>query len=138
MALWQSGLLRFPVKKLCLSYHEFKSHWCQITLIKHLKKYYGINNTKAINIIIYLGLQPNILYNSIPKTKLNTLIRIINFLKNENSIELPLKNKIKKNIKLKIDINSIAGKRHRLKYPVRGQRTRCNGRTAKKLNHNIY
>jgi small subunit ribosomal protein S13 len=106
-------------------------------MLEHLKKYYGINNTKALNIIRYLGLEPNTPFKSIPKTKLNTLTRILNFLKNEGSIELPLKNSIKKNIKQKISINSIAGKRHRLRYPVRGQRTRSNGRTAKRLNHNI-
>lgn len=108
-----------------------------IYMLKHLKKYYGISNTKALNIITYLGIEPNTSYKSIPKSKLNTLTRIINFLKNENSIELGLKNNIRKNIKLKISINSIAGKKHRLRYPVRGQRTRSNGSTAKKLNHNI-
>ena len=107
-----------------------------LTIIRKLKSHYGINNKKALNIIIYLGLNPNTLYTSIPKNKLITLSKILNFLINERSIDLPLKNKIKNNIKQKISINSIAGKRHRLNYPTRGQRTRSNASTAKKLNRN--
>lgn len=105
-----------------------------MTILKKLKSHYGINNKKALNIIIYLGLNTNTLYKSIPKNKLIILFRLINYLNNENSIDITLKNKIKKNIQQKIKMNSIIGKKHRLHFPVRGQRTRSNARTAKKLN----
>lgn len=106
----------------------------RISIFNELKKHYGINNKKALNIIIYLGLAPNTLYKSIPKNKLITLFKVLNYLKDEASIDASLKNKIKTNINEKIKINSFAGKRHRLGYPVKGQRTRSNARTAKKLN----
>lgn len=102
--------------------------------IKKFKKHYGINQKNAINIIIYLGLNPNTKYNSIPKNKLITLFKVINYLKDIGSIDTPLKNKIKENITQKININSYAGKRHKFGYPVKGQRTRSNARTAKKYN----
>jgi small subunit ribosomal protein S13 len=105
-----------------------------LTILKELKKHEGINDKKALNIIIYLGLNPNNLYKSIPKNKLITLFKVINYLKDEASIDTSLRNKIKSNINAKIKINSFAGKRHRLGYPVKGQRTRSNARTAKKLN----
>jgi small subunit ribosomal protein S13 len=105
-----------------------------LTILKELKKHDGINDKKALNIIIYLGLNPNNLYKSIPKNKLITLFKVLNFLKDEASIDTSLTNKIKSNINAKIKINSFSGKRHRLGYPVKGQRTRSNARTAKKLN----
>jgi small subunit ribosomal protein S13 len=105
-----------------------------LTILKKLKTHYGINNKKALNIIIYLGLNPNNLYSSLPKNKLITLFKVLNFLKSEGTIDMPLKTKIKNNIQQKILINSLAGKKHRLGYPTRGQRTRSNASTAKKLN----
>lgn len=118
-------------KEIVKSHHQFKSDWHHF-MIKELKKHYGINNAKAINIITYLGIENNTNIKNLPKSKLNTLTRIINFLKNQGSIDLTLKKKIKTNIKKKITINCLVGKRHKLKYPVKGQRTRCNASTAKK------
>lgn len=109
-----------------------------ISILNLLKSHYGINNKRALNIIIYLGLNPNTIYKSIPKNKLITLDKVINYLKDEKSIDTSLKNLIKNNINEKIKINSTIGKRHRLGYPVKGQRTRSNAKTAKKLNKYRY
>ena len=57
-------------------------------------------------------------------------IGIIMRLKNLKSFN---NNQIFKSIKN----NSLRGKRHKLKLPVRGQRTSTNANTAKKLNHKI-
>lgn len=119
------------------TFHEFKSHQHYLTILNKLKNHYGINNKKALNIIIYLGLNDNTLYKSIPKNKLIILFKLINFLNNEKNIDIGLKNKIKDNIQQKIKINSIIGKKHRLHYPVKGQRTRSNRQTARKLNRII-
>jgi small subunit ribosomal protein S13 len=40
----------------------------------------------------------------------------------------------KKNIDKYISLNTYRGKRHKLGYPVRGQRTRSNARTARHIN----
>jgi ribosomal protein S13 len=43
----------------------------------------------------------------------------------------------KENIKILISLNALRGRRYKQGYPVRGQRTRSNARTAKKLNRVI-
>ena len=40
----------------------------------------------------------------------------------------------KEQINMLINLNTLRGKRFKLGYPVRGQRTRTNANTAKKLN----
>lgn len=42
---------------------------------------------------------------------------------------------VKNNIKFLIKIKTYKGTRHKLKYPVRGQRTHTNGKTTKKIKH---
>jgi small subunit ribosomal protein S13 len=42
---------------------------------------------------------------------------------------------VKKNIKFLIRIKNYKGNRHKLKYPVRGQRTHTNGKTTKKIKY---
>lgn len=113
------------------------SNLIDVIMLKSLKKNYGIGNTKALNIIMYLGLEEDTKLSEIPKSKLNMLNRILSFLKKDNMIDINLRRKIKDNISLKIKLNTIKGKRHKLRLPVRGQRTRSNGSTAKKLNHKI-
>lgn len=49
-------------------------------------------------------------------------------------IEQDLKRKVHSDIKHLIEINCYRGQRHRAGLPVRGQRTKVNAKTAKKLN----
>lgn len=49
-------------------------------------------------------------------------------------IELALDEYNKSNIVQSIKLNTYKGRRYKYGYPVKGQRTRCNGRTARKLN----
>jgi ribosomal protein S13 len=42
---------------------------------------------------------------------------------------------VKNNIKFLIKIKTYKGTRHKLKYPVRGQRTHTNGKTTKKIKY---
>ncbi|CAL1200095.1 unnamed protein product [Candida parapsilosis] len=49
-------------------------------------------------------------------------------------VEGHLKQKINNDIKMKRDIGSFAGFRHAWGFPVRGQRTKTNANTAKRLN----
>lgn len=50
------------------------------------------------------------------------------------TIENEAKNQMRANIALKRTIGSIAGRRHAMGFPVRGQNTKNNAKTAKKLN----
>ena len=106
-----------------------------MTIYENLLKNYGINHKKATNILIYLGINGNTKFQSIPKMKLNTYSKILNHykqLKNNEAINSNLKKFIRHKINQKIKINSYPGKRHRLNLPVRNQRTSTNGKTAKR------
>lgn len=54
-------------------------------------------------------------------------------LKNLSLSEVRLQRIVRNNIKNLIDINSYAGARHMLNLPVRGQRTRTNAGTMRRL-----
>ena len=59
---------------------------------------------------------------------------IRDFLENEDfKLEGDLKRYISLNIKRLIDVNSVRGRRHLKSLPVRGQRTRTNNRTSRRL-----
>jgi len=50
------------------------------------------------------------------------------------TIESKLLSQVRSNIQLKKDTGSYAGLRHAMGLPVRGQKTRTNAKTARKLN----
>ena len=68
------------------------------------------------------------------KLKKNLLFKTENFFKKQqiNKSKL-LKEIIKKNIEFMIELKSYRGIRHKLKYPVRGQRTHTNAKTRIKF-----
>jgi small subunit ribosomal protein S13 len=53
----------------------------------------------------------------------------------KGDFEKKLTDNVRKNIKFLIKIKNYKGNRHKLKYPVRGQRTHTNGKTTKKIKH---
>lgn len=59
------------------------------------------------------------------------IILIRNILANDYELEGNLKRSIAMNIKRLMDISSYRGRRHRIKLPLRGQRTRTNARTGR-------
>lgn len=59
------------------------------------------------------------------------LDKIRSYIDKNFSIEGDLRGQISQNIKLKISIGSYMGSRHRLRLPVRGQRTKTNAKTRK-------
>jgi len=92
---------------------------------------YGIGIISARKIVKLSNIDPNIRVNSLKVTHLKLLRKII-----ENT-NLKLEGDLYRfnglNIKRLNDINCYRGKRHRNKLPVRGQRTRTNARTTRKL-----
>ena len=100
-----------------------------IQLNKILTKLYGLNNMLIINISNQLGVYPNIslLYlNDSHYKKLNILLQKFKYNKK-------LKKLVHANRKYKIQIGLYQGLRFKMGLPCRGQRTKTNAKTTKRL-----
>jgi small subunit ribosomal protein S13 len=95
-----------------------------------LSKIFGISFSKANFICQKFGFTRNSLVNDV---NLNTFSEIRKFILMKYSIQNDLRKNIQNSISDLILIKSIKGLRHRLKLPVRGQRTRSNHKTQKNL-----
>ncbi|KAK6463417.1 hypothetical protein DFJ63DRAFT_118715 [Scheffersomyces coipomensis] len=94
------------------------------------KAIFGIGYNTAERICAKIGIYPQMRMNQLTEPQIMDLNKeISNML-----VEGQLKQKINNDIKLKRDVGSFAGTRHALGLPVRGQGTRNNANTAKKLN----
>ncbi|MBI5274015.1 MAG: 30S ribosomal protein S13 [Chlamydiales bacterium] len=89
---------------------------------------YGIGRNVVKDIIKKLKLDPDMRANKLTEEDISRLNAL---LQSEYTVEGDLRRQIQNNIKRLISINCYRGSRHRLKLPVRGQRTRCNARTRK-------
>ena len=100
-----------------------------------LTSIYGIGLSKSLKILNYLQINPQ--KNVEFLTEFEN-IQLRNFLEEGNNLLLEgnLKRYINQNINRLIEINSYRGRRHFKSLPVRGQRTRTNNRTIRKLNKN--
>ena len=106
----------------------------KLTIINYFKNYYGINVRKAIKIAEELGLNFNSLFNNLQeykKDQINQKLAIIR--KEKPGIEQDLKLYIIHNIKTKINQQTRNGIRLNKNLPIRGQRTRSNARTVKRM-----
>jgi len=97
-----------------------------------LTKIYGINLVTSIKICNRLGFSKNLKIKNLTNKQIKNLIFFI------DNLDININNNLKKikNLKIKnlISIKSYRGLRRLKKFPVRGQRTRSNANTAKKLN----
>jgi len=104
-----------------------------------LLKNYGINKKNLSN--IYLNTLINkrlskINFKQKHLLKINKFISTKLYIKKLNKkkkIRIKTRKKVSKNLKFKIKIKSYIGRRLILKYPIRGQRTHTNAKTARKL-----
>lgn len=92
---------------------------------------YGIGISKSLNILKSLEIDPNTHVFNLSELQISSL---------RDALESPtmkfegdLKRQTSQNIKRLIDINSLRGRRHLKGLPVRGQRTRTNSRTSRRL-----
>ncbi len=94
-----------------------------------LRFIYGIGKSRAKYICNFLDINYFCKLSDLNSNQLN-LIRnkISSFL-----VEGDLRREVMLNIKRLIDLNSYRGLRHRKHLPVRGQRTRTNAKTCRKL-----
>ena len=95
-----------------------------------LKKIEGIGYNTSINICYKLGISTELKFKDLKDIQVTKIRKIIqeNFL-----IRKELHKQTEENIKKSITINSYRGFRHILGLPVRGQRSRTNSRTQKRL-----
>ena len=97
-----------------------------------LTKIYGINCNTSEKICKKLGFSKNLKVKNLKNKQIKNLISII------NDSNIMINNDLKKLKSVKIEklifIKSYKGLRRLKKFPVRGQRTRSNANTAKKLN----
>lgn len=100
-------------------------------LVKALKAVYGIGDSWSVNLCQSLGFQKKFLLKDLTDEDVYHIDQLV------TKLDLPIKGDLKRIKKQKIDrlasIRSYRGIRHRQGFPVRGQRTHTNARTAKKL-----
>lgn len=94
------------------------------------KKIFGVGPQTAEKICAKVGIYPQMRMNQLTEQQIMSINKELS----ELTVEGHLKQKIWDDIKLKRDIGSYAGSRHASGLPVRGQGTRNNSSTAKRLN----
>jgi small subunit ribosomal protein S13 len=98
-----------------------------------LNRLYGIGNKTSQTICNKLHINPQFLINELTDLQLNYLIKEIK----NYTINIDLRKKIRYNIDKLIKIRCYRGLRHSYGLPVRGQRTRSNGKTQKYLSKKL-
>lgn len=99
-----------------------------------LNRLYGIGNKTSQLICNKLHINPRYRIRQLTDLQLNLLIKEIK----NYTINMDLRKKIQANIDKLIKIRSYRGLRHSYGLPVRGQRTRSNGRTQKYLSNKLF
>ena len=93
-----------------------------------LRYIYGIGPSLSQKILSQTGINPDTKVKDLGDDELN---RIREAIDREYKVEGDLKKEVTFNIKRLIEIGSYRGLRHRRGLPVRGQRTKTNGRTKR-------
>ena len=99
-------------------------------LITSLTKIFGINIASSLFICKKFGFNKN---SSIKEVNISTIAEIRKFILDNYLIQNKLKKMIQTSIQELSLIKSTKGLRHKLRLPVRGQRTRTNHKTQKKI-----
>jgi small subunit ribosomal protein S13 len=92
---------------------------------------YGIGLPTSRKVLQQLSIDPDTKVAELTEKNVSALRDILET--EEFKLEGDLKRMISLNIKRLIDINSFRGRRHLKGLPVRGQRTRTNNRTSRRL-----
>jgi small subunit ribosomal protein S13 len=92
---------------------------------------YGIGISTAQKILKRIEIDPNTKVFELTEKNISNLRDILE--SEEFKLEGDLRRLITSNIRRLIDINSFRGRRHLKGLPVRGQRTRTNNRTSRRI-----
>nr|YP_009350042.1 30S ribosomal protein S13 [Spongospora subterranea]AIK19913.1 30S ribosomal protein S13 [Spongospora subterranea] len=104
-------------------------------LIISLIQIFGINISLSLFLCKKFGFNKNSRLNEVSTS---TLAELKKFILTNYAIQLKLKKITQSSIQELSSIKSIPGLRHKLKLPVRGQRTRTNHKTQKKYKLKIH
>ena len=88
---------------------------------------YGVGRTRSEAILEQTGVDPSTRIRDLTEDEVNRLREACG----EYILEADLRREVQMNIKRLVEIGSYRGLRHRRNLPVRGQRTRTNGRTRR-------
>lgn len=99
-------------------------------LYKALTKIYGIGTHHSLQICDSLGLCPNTLLGDCSPQQISSLSQIIT---SNYDTGIEIRRNIKENVQKYIKMACYRGFRHAQGLPVRGQRTRSNHKTVRKL-----
>ncbi len=97
-----------------------------------LRKIYGIGKTFSKKITEQLGMSHRVKISRLSNAQLQYITRVIS---NSFNIGSQVKQERNENIRRLIRISCYRGFRHVNRLPVRGQRTRDNAQTCRKLKH---
>ena len=89
---------------------------------------YGIGRSQAIKILTSAGVSFDVKVRELNDDEINHIRKVI---EEQYRVEGDLRKEVTMNIKRLMEIGSYRGLRHRRGLPVRGQRTKTNGRTRK-------
>ncbi|CAI1684592.1 hypothetical protein SEUBUCD646_0N02370 [Saccharomyces eubayanus] len=102
----------------------------EVIQIALASKFYGIGRTTAEKVCSKLGFYPWMRMHQLSEPQIMSIASELSTM----TIEGDARAIVKDNIALKKKIGCYSGMRHALHLPVRGQRTRNNAKTARKLN----
>lgn len=88
---------------------------------------YGIGHTRSRNILAATGVDPDTRVRDLTEGEITALREAIS----QHNVEGELRREVQMNIKRLQEIGCYRGLRHRRNMPVRGQRTKTNGRTRR-------
>src|SRR4030043_1788053 len=99
-----------------------------------LQYIYGIGPASSRRILSSSGISPDTKVKELSEQEVSRIREIID---KEYKVEGGLRKEVNLNIKRLIEIGSYRGLRHRRGLPVRGQRTRTNARTTRRLRKTV-
>jgi small subunit ribosomal protein S13 len=132
-----------PCKGIEETHHWFKSNRLQMFKFKdsskslhfNLLNIYGIGSYRAGKIATLIGTTVDTKLNVLPGNKLDALQQIIAYYSGLNDFTAMSQNLSrfnKTNIGRLIKIGSYRGRRHKMRLPTRGQRTRSNAKSVRR------
>lgn len=104
----------------------------RLNMYQFLSQRYGIGSNLSKLIISHSGYSKEYMANMIPSNYISDKIRKL-FVRSLSSLDNNLKEYMVKQIEMSIRMGCYKGVRHVFKYPCRGQRTRSNAKTRKRM-----
>jgi small subunit ribosomal protein S13 len=106
----------------------------KLNLYQFFSQRLGIGKKISRKIFLYSGLHRSIKYGEVENKNYYVLLRYKDFfITKKEYLDYYLEERMKSNIKKYLEIYNLKGKKHKFGLPVRGQRSKTNGKTAKRL-----